>query len=541
MSVLIVTSLGDIVMDLHTDLCPLTCKNFLKLCNSKFTMSIWIFSAKTVRIKYYNGCLFHTVQKDFTAQTGDPTGTGAGGDSIYKFLYGDQARFFGDEIHLDLKHTKMGTVAMASAGENLNASQFYITLRDDLDYLDGKHTVEVDVRLEDDWVPMDEQLDASELEEVLRAKAAHSSAVVLESIGDIPEAETKPPDNVLFVCKLNPVTEDEDLHTIFSRFGVVTSAEIIRDYKTGDSLCYAFIEFESNEACEQAYFKMDNALIDDRRIHVDFSQSVAKLWSQYRRKDSQKGKGGGCFKCGATDHIAKDCTGDPSRQQSTKYILKDDNSQRGGTNNSRYEMVFDEETARSPPKERRQRDYEIEERNQRRKVEHQSAEDLKEREHERSRDRHGHGDRTRENRDHDRHRHGDRTRENRDHERNRESRASQSSRRSRDFEYHDDRRDREKHMQRHGHRDDSRTDARDYKKRSADGVSSADRKEDGRDNEGPKSLNIDNGRQTKDDDSSHRRNRDERDYGKKSRDIDDYRDHDRGRDREIRHRGDGRR
>lgn len=36
---------------------------------------------------------------------------------------------------------------------------------------------------------------------------------------------------------------------------------------------------------------MDNALIDDRRIHVDFSQSVAKLWSQYRRKDLQKGKG----------------------------------------------------------------------------------------------------------------------------------------------------------------------------------------------------------------------------------------------------------
>lgn len=30
---------------------------------------------------------------------------------------------------------------MASGGENLNASQFYITLRDDLDYLDEKHTV----------------------------------------------------------------------------------------------------------------------------------------------------------------------------------------------------------------------------------------------------------------------------------------------------------------------------------------------------------------------------------------------------------------
>ena len=40
---------------------------------------------------------------------------------------------------------------------------------------------------------------------------------------------------------------------------------------------------------------MDNALIDDRRIHVDFSQSVAKLWSQYRRKDNQPGKGEDCY------------------------------------------------------------------------------------------------------------------------------------------------------------------------------------------------------------------------------------------------------
>jgi len=52
------------------------------------------------------------------------------------------------------------------------------------------------------------------------------------------------------------------------------SCEIIRDYKTGDSLQYAFIEFEDPKSCEEAYFKMDNVLIDDRRIHVDFSQYV---------------------------------------------------------------------------------------------------------------------------------------------------------------------------------------------------------------------------------------------------------------------------
>ncbi|KAK4364384.1 hypothetical protein RND71_015742 [Anisodus tanguticus] len=71
---------------------------------------------------------------------------GSGGDSIYKFLYGDQARFFGDEIHSDLKPSKMGNVAMANARESLNTSQFHITLRDDLDYLDGNHT-EDDVQL----------------------------------------------------------------------------------------------------------------------------------------------------------------------------------------------------------------------------------------------------------------------------------------------------------------------------------------------------------------------------------------------------------
>lgn len=40
-------------------------------------------------------------------------------------------------------------------------------------------------------------------------------------LGDLPDAEVKPPENVLFVCKLNPVTTDEDLEIIFSRFGSI--------------------------------------------------------------------------------------------------------------------------------------------------------------------------------------------------------------------------------------------------------------------------------------------------------------------------------
>ena len=88
---------------------------------------------------------------------------------------------------------------------------------------------------------------------------------------------------MLFVCKLNPVTTDGDLEIIFARFGKVTACNIIRDAMTGESLQYAFVEFATESACVRAYEKMNNVLIDDRRIKVDFSQSVSHLWNKFHR------------------------------------------------------------------------------------------------------------------------------------------------------------------------------------------------------------------------------------------------------------------
>ena len=79
---------------------------------------------------------------------------------------------------------------------------------------------------------------------------------------------------VHFSSSCTDSSTDEDLDLIFSRFGKILSCEVIRDKRSGDSLQYAFIEFENQKDCEQAYFKMQGVLIDDHRIHVDFSQSV---------------------------------------------------------------------------------------------------------------------------------------------------------------------------------------------------------------------------------------------------------------------------
>ena len=137
--------------------------------------------------------------------------------------------------------------------------------------------------LESNYIGADENVNDTEgksmeqIKEEIENKEAQTRATILEIVGDLPDADVAPPENILFVCKLNPVTSSEDLEIIFSRFGKINSCEVIKDRVTNNSLQYAFIEFAERKSCEDAYFKMDNVLIDERRIHVDFSQSVSKI------------------------------------------------------------------------------------------------------------------------------------------------------------------------------------------------------------------------------------------------------------------------
>jgi len=61
----------------------------------------------------------------------------------------------------------------------------------------------------DESVNEDEGKTAEEIQKEMEEKEMRAQAQILEMVGDLHYAEEKPPDNVLFVCKLNPVTTDE--------------------------------------------------------------------------------------------------------------------------------------------------------------------------------------------------------------------------------------------------------------------------------------------------------------------------------------------
>ncbi|KAK8208285.1 cyclophilin-like domain-containing protein [Phyllosticta capitalensis] len=404
MSVLLETSVGDVTIDLLVAEAPKSCENFLKLCKLKYYNYAPVYGVQK-DFSFQTGDPIGPGSKDSDGGSSIWGLLDRTNPSKKTFV----PEFHPKLKHAERGTVSMATAPSSKdPDERLAGSQFIVTLGENLEYLDGKaaifgqvvegfdaletintafvdetgrplkdirilHTIVLDDPFED--LPglveppqspppseaqratvriahdeeLEENVDQETLEKRRREREARAQAYTLEMVGDLPFAEVRPPENVLFVCKLNPVTQDEDLEIIFSRFGKILSCEVIRDKQTGDSLQYAFIEFENQKDCEQAYFKMQDVLIDDHRIHVDFSQSVSKLSGVWRdATNAKRRRAHGGF--GGFEGLEK-------RRQ---YRNEQDPSDRH--RDSKYGYVFDKEQSRK----RRDRSSSLDDRDSRR-------------------------------------------------------------------------------------------------------------------------------------------------------------------------------
>lgn len=115
--VVLKTTVGDIDVELWPKEAPMACRNFVQLCMEG----------------YYDNCIFHRIIRKVCAQTGDPAGSGEGGESAF-------GAPFDSEPHSRLRFMHRGLVAMAGTGKESNGSQFFFTLAETR-WLDGKHTI----------------------------------------------------------------------------------------------------------------------------------------------------------------------------------------------------------------------------------------------------------------------------------------------------------------------------------------------------------------------------------------------------------------
>jgi peptidyl-prolyl cis-trans isomerase-like protein 2 len=109
------TNRGEILLELHCDIVPRTCTNFLGLCEAN---------------KYQN-TKFHRLIPNFMIQGGKST---TDDDAS---LWGPA---FADEFDDRLKHTGGGVVSMANAGPGTNKRQFFMTFKS-CPHLDRKHSI----------------------------------------------------------------------------------------------------------------------------------------------------------------------------------------------------------------------------------------------------------------------------------------------------------------------------------------------------------------------------------------------------------------
>ncbi len=81
----------------------------------------------------------------------------------------------------------------------------------------------------------------------------------------------------IYVANLHYRLNDEDLHQIFSEFGQVTSAKIIKDHETGRSRGFGFVEMPNQEEGALAMERLNGSEVEGKQLMVNEARPKSPL------------------------------------------------------------------------------------------------------------------------------------------------------------------------------------------------------------------------------------------------------------------------
>jgi RNA recognition motif-containing protein len=106
----------------------------------------------------------------------------------------------------------------------------------------------------------------------------------------------------IYVGNLSWTMTDEDLNTMFTEFGTVTSAKILKDKMNGRSKGFGFVEMTDDEQAKAAIAALNETEVQGRKIIVNESQPRPEGGGSggggYKKSGGYGGGGGGYKKSG---------------------------------------------------------------------------------------------------------------------------------------------------------------------------------------------------------------------------------------------------
>jgi RNA recognition motif-containing protein len=97
----------------------------------------------------------------------------------------------------------------------------------------------------------------------------------------------------IYVGNLSWSMTDEDLNNLFSQYGTITSAKILKEKNTGRSKGFGFVEMEDAEAAKAAIAALNESEVQGRKLIVNESQPRPEGEGGYRKSGGGGGYGGG--------------------------------------------------------------------------------------------------------------------------------------------------------------------------------------------------------------------------------------------------------